>query len=127
MEVLCPVSLGELVDKLSILLIKVERIEDKSKRAYAREERDRLQNLLSELNLDGIDEDLANLVEVNSQLWEIEDAIRLKERDKVFNEEFIKLARRVYQVNDQRFELKKAINERFGSTLCEVKSYQKYD
>jgi len=127
MEVLCPVSLGELVDKISILRIKMEKIKDHQKVFHVKNEEDKLFKKLSELKLDGIDQFLQQLVKINSELWEIEDLIRDKEREKDFGEGFIELARSVYVTNDQRFRVKNEINEKYSSGIVEVKSYQNYE
>jgi len=127
MQIICPVSLGELVDKITILEIKVKKIDDQSKLILVQEELQKLQKTLQDLNLAGIAELLNELLVVNEMLWDIEDKIRDKERNRNFDNGFIELARDVYKINDQRFQLKKKINERYGSTLAEVKSYRPYN
>lgn len=122
----CPVSLGELVDKISILRIKQKNILDKSKVELVSHEEKLLSGKLFSLNLDGIDIFLEKLVEINSLLWKIEDDIREKERAKEFDQEFIDLARSVYMTNDKRYEIKNELNLKFGSNVKEVKSYEKY-
>lgn len=122
----CPVSLGELVDKLSIVKIKLRHIQDSQKRVFLQKEHDVLQEKLDSLKLEGIDNHLESLIEINSILWKIEDDIREKEHHKSFDQEFIELARSVYINNDERFRRKKKVNEQFGSDLQEVKSYRKY-
>jgi len=124
---MCAVSLGELVDKLSILKIKQKFIEDQEKLGFIKVEEIELNKALNELNLDGIDAFLDELVEVNSKLWKIEDDIRDKERDSEFDDEFIRLARAVYVTNDERFRVKNDINTKYGSNIKEVKSYKKYN
>lgn len=126
MKVMCPVSLGEIVDKLSILMIKERNITDQQKLEHIKTEKFELETLIRELKLDGLEEDLQALIEVNSDLWDIEDKIRLKEKEKDFGEEFISLARAVYVTNDKRFEFKNRVNTKFGSQIVEVKSYEKY-
>ena len=122
-----PISVGELMDKISILKIKKKNITDEKKLSFINEE---LRILLSTLNKavqdNKINEFLDKLIEVNSKLWKIEDDIRLCERNKKFNQHFIDLAREVYITNDKRADIKLAINNHFGSTLVEVKSYIKY-
>ena len=122
-----PISVGELMDKISILKIKKKNITDEKKLLFINEE---LQLLSSTLNAvvqdNNINEFLDKLIEVNSKLWKIEDDIRLCERNKKFNQHFIDLAREVYITNDKRADIKLAINNHFGSTLVEVKSYIKY-
>ncbi len=126
MNVQCSVSLGELVDKISILVIKQRHIKDEQKLVHARKEEQVLRQTMNGLGLEGIQSFLDRLVDINSVLWKIEDDIREKERQKKFDQEFIELARAVYVTNDQRFKVKNEINERFGSELREVKSYKEY-
>ena len=106
----CPVSLGELVDKISILKIKQVKIKDSKKNAEVSNELDHLEKKLKSLGLEGIEIFLKRLVDINTKLWEIEDDIREEERKKEFSDHFIKLARSVYVTNDQRFEVKNEIN-----------------
>jgi len=127
MQVLCPVSLGELIDKLSILKIKLKNIPDKTKLNHLRKEEEALEKTLASLQLQRTSEFLDELVEVNSRLWVIEDDIREKERKKEFDQKFIELARSVYIENDQRFSIKNRINEFYGSEIVEVKSYKEYE
>ncbi len=127
MEIAVKVSLGELVDKLSILAIKTQKINDESKLAHVRREYAELEKTLNSLNLSNIENHFESLKEINEKLWKIEDDIRDKERDKEFDDEFIRLARAVYITNDERFAAKAKCNEAYGSELQEVKSYQKYD
>lgn len=123
-----PISFGELIDKITILEIKSERISDASKLANVRDE---LQLLVRLWNMDehsrtDISGERAELKRINEALWEIEDEIRLKERDRAFDARFIELARAVYQTNDRRAAVKRAINLKLGSRLVEEKSYQDY-
>lgn len=121
------VSVGEIVDKLSILQIKKENIIDKSKLENVIKEYDYLHQIVfSELNINH-DDDYMKLVEVNRKLWKIEDDIRDKERNKEFDNDFIELARSVYFTNDVRAEIKKDVNLKYGSLFVEEKSYSKYD
>jgi hypothetical protein len=120
-----PVSIGELWDKYTILLIKNEKIIDIRKLALVRTEIKYLQEFMDkyafqENNL------FTALKEVNEKLWDIEDKLRIKESDKIFDEEFITLARSVYYTNDERAELKRHINSHYNSILYEVKSYVDY-
>ncbi len=126
MQIRCEVSLGELVDKLSILKIKQQKISDKTKLTHVNHEAEVLSYTLNGLGIHGIDLYLNKLIEINTKLWIIEDEIRDKERSKTFDEKFIALARSVYITNDQRFECKNEINQKYSSGLVEVKSYQKY-
>jgi len=126
MIISCPVSLGELVDKISILKIKTQNISDQDKVALAQNEYDLLMEKLSDLKLEGMNHFLDELIGVNSELWKIEDDIRDLERQKLFEKDFIDLARAVYVTNDRRFAVKNKINEIYGSTVKEVKSYEEY-
>jgi hypothetical protein len=123
-----PVSFGELIDKLTILEIKSDRIDDPAKLANVRVEQDLLNATWSAhpASRTDITDERARLRAVNEALWEIEDRIRLKEKDKAFDEAFIELARSVYIRNDERAVVKRAINEKLGSTLVEEKSYKNY-
>ena len=122
-----PISLGELVDKISILLIKQKNINDKSKILHVNKELDYLKSTLEKkIKKEEINNYLDQLVKINSQLWKIEDDIRECERKKIFDQTFIELARSVYFTNDKRANLKSDINIKFGSELVEVKSYEKY-
>ena len=122
-----PVSLGELVDKISILHIKNTNIKDHEKLLLVKEELSLLQQTLNDhVNSDQIKPFLDSLIDINSKLWVIEDEIRDCERDKNFDQKFIDLARSVYFTNDKRSEIKYEINKKFGSKIVEVKSYEKY-
>ena len=122
-----PVSLGELVDKISILYIKNSNIKDEAKLKLIRDEMDMLIKTLDEhISKDKIQIYLDSLIEINSKLWVIEDDIRDCERRKKFDQKFIELARSVYFTNDKRSEVKLNINNKFGSKIVEVKSYEKY-
>lgn len=126
MEILCQVSLGELVDKMTILKIKTERIKDDSKVSLAQTEFDALEASLTKLKLDGIESYFNELKTVNEKLWVIEDDIRNCEAQKRFDGEFIDLARSVYKTNDERFRVKNSINMKYNSGIKEVKSYEDY-
>ena len=122
-----PISLGELVDKISILHIKNTNIKDNEKLLLVKEELSLLQQTLNDhVNSDQIKPFLDSLIDINSKLWVIEDDIRDCERDKNFDQKFIDLARSVYFTNDKRSEIKLEINKKFGSKIVEVKSYEKY-
>ena len=122
-----PVSLGELVDKISILHIKNTNIKDNEKLLLVKEELSLLQQTLNDhVNSDQIKPFLDSLIDINSKLWVIEDDIRDCERVKKFDQKFIDLARSVYFTNDKRSEIKLEINKKFGSKIVEVKSYEKY-
>lgn len=123
-----PMSPGELLDKITILEIKSERISDASKLANVRRELDLLnetwqQAVTSDETVQRIHKELKT---INEALWEIEDDIRDKERAREFDERFIELARAVYVTNDQRAGAKKELNVYLGSTIVEEKSYQDY-
>lgn len=127
-QILVPVSLGELIDKITILEIKSERISDPAKLANVRLELEQL-NQVSELDeelLSNIADLRANLKAVNSDLWEIEDRIRIKESLAEFDQEFIELARSVYIRNDDRAAFKRSISVQQGYDLVEEKSYADY-
>ncbi len=123
-----PVSYGELLDKITILEIKAERIADPAKLTNVRTELDLLGRTWAEAPVSRIDiaAPRARLKAVNEALWDIEDRIRLKERAQAFDAEFVELARAVYFRNDERAAVKREINEKLGSTLVEEKSYQDY-
>ena len=122
-----PISLGELVDKISILIIKQKNITDKSKLDHVKKELDFLQKtLMNYIQKQEINDFLENLININSKLWNIEDDIRECERKKLFDQTFIDLARSVYFTNDERAKVKNDINKNFGSELVEVKSYEEY-
>ena len=126
MNISCEISLGELVDKISILRIKLQKITDAEKLGHVQKEEKTLSETLTSLKLDNIDFHLNQMIDVNLKLWKIEDDIRDLERDKDFGEEFIRLARAVYVTNDERFKRKNTINTNYKSGLVEVKSYQDY-
>tara|TARA_B100000949_G_C13897768_1_gene291432 strand:+ start:54 stop:437 length:384 start_codon:yes stop_codon:yes gene_type:complete len=122
-----PISLGELIDKISILVIKEKKIKDEKKNNLIREELTLLRKTLNEAaNNNSINNYLNQLIDVNSTLWKIEDEIRDCEKNKKFDQKFIELARSVYITNDRRAEIKLEINNKFGSKIVEVKSYTKY-
>ena len=122
-----PVSLGELLDKISILIIKEKNIVDDQKQYYIKNELDSLNKTLeNSISRSQVKEYIEKLIEINSKLWLIEDDIRDCERKKQFDQKFIDLARAIYITNDRRSEIKLEINKKFGSELVEVKSYEKY-
>ncbi len=123
-----PISYGELIDKLTILEIKSERMTDPAKLANVRDELQLLTSLWSgdPASKTDIAAERARLKHINEALWEIEDEIRLKERDRTFDARFIELARAVYHTNDERAAVKRAINLKLGSRLVEERSYQNY-
>ena len=125
MSVKIPISIGELWDKCTILLIKREKIVDNA---------EKLAHIQCELNYlnefitpECIENDLfVQLKDVNLKLWNIEDKLRIKEMEKTFDDEFIELARSVYYINDERAEIKKQINILHKSAIFEVKYYHSY-
>ena len=122
-----PISLGELVDKISILIIKEKNITDETKLDHVKKELDFLQKtLMNYVQQEEINNYLENLININSKLWNIEDDIRECERKRLFDQTFIDLARSVYFTNDERAKVKNDINKAFGSELVEVKSYEEY-
>ena len=125
---LLPTSIGDAVDKLTILEIKLERIEDQVKRGNVARELGLVSKELAAAERELCFTDLrGRLKDVNSQLWDVEDSIRDHERRRDFGDDFIRLARSVYRLNDQRAQLKREINLLFGSTLLEEKAYADYD
>ena len=119
------VSNGEIIDKLTIIQIKLERIKDKSKLVNLKKEYDELISASSSI-ISTSDQLYTALYEVNCELWDIEDRIRDLEKKKDFGEGFISTARAVYIKNDKRSELKREINIKTTSGLIEEKSYEKY-
>lgn len=118
------VSIGEIIDKLTILFLKREKISDTDKLKNIKKEFDYLTGIINELNIKS--EDIQELLDINNLLWDIEDKIRDKERNNVFDDEFIQLARSVYITNDLRADIKKKINLKYFSEFVEEKSYTKY-
>ena len=128
MQLQVPVSVGEVLDKITILQIKLAHISDAAKRVNIQNELDALLPLASgdEFTTEQMLGLMAELKAINEALWDIEDDIREKEAAKSFDAEFIRLARAVYLTNDQRAEIKKQINLVTGSALIEEKSYEAY-
>ena len=128
MQLQVPVSVGEVLDKITILQIKLAHIPDVAKRANIQNELDALLPLVAgdAFTTDQMQALMAELKSVNEALWDIEDDIREKEAAKSFDAEFIRLARAVYITNDKRAEIKKQINLATGSALVEEKSYESY-
>ena len=118
------ISIGEAFDRLTILKIKSEKIKDESKLTNVMKEYFYLQNLLNEeLEVTEENEDFKRLLEINENLWEVEDLLREYEEAKSFNDKFIQLARLVYVLNDKRARVKKEINLAYGIEFVEEKSY----
>ncbi len=120
------VSIGEVVDKVSILSIKLEKFKDEAKKANVKTEFDILVPEMEKAGVSLSSKEFADLKAVNLLLWDIEDSIRIKEAKGEFDDEFIQIARSVYFKNDFRAEIKKAINLKFGSLLVEEKEYVEY-
>jgi hypothetical protein len=119
------VSIGEIVDKLSILRIKKNNITDEEKLVNINKEYDYLYyKVFQELKIES--SDFYEMIMVNEMLWNVEDSIRRKEKNKEFDQDFIEMSRSVYITNDRRSEIKKNINLKYGSTFVEEKSYEKY-
>ncbi len=127
-DILVPISPGELLDKITILQIKAERIDDPAKVANVNTELKLLTEVWNQsVETDDVIEALTQeLKRINEALWEIEDDIRDEERNKRFGDRFIELARAVYVTNDKRAEAKKKVNLHLNSTIVEEKSYQDY-
>ena len=129
MKIKIEISVGELLDKLSILKIKKVKIEDSQKLLEINKELKFLQetaDVIRKTNEKEFDKFLSTLVSINTKLWDIEDEIRVYEKESKFNEKFISLARDVYFTNDERFDCKNRINKFFGSEVNEVKEYVHY-
>jgi hypothetical protein len=127
-ELLVPISPGELIDKITILEIKSARMTDPAKLHNVRTELAALNETwrVSAYSAVDITVEWTGLRDVNGRLWDIEDQIRDKERDNLFDAGFIELARAVYVTNDERAALKRRINTKLGSSLVEEKSYKEY-
>ena len=123
--IFAPISIGELIDKITILEIKQIYMTG-MKLKNINKEMKLLKNILQDKNLEINIDLIKNLKKVNKKLWEIEDNIRIKESNQEFDEEFIKLARSVYIENDKRASIKKEINKKYNSDLVEEKSYKNY-
>ena len=128
MKILTEISAGELFDKLSILEIKLDKINDNNKKKEIKKEFDILKKIqTSTIKTDDELENLFNsLKKINNNLWEIEDKIRIYEKNKDFGEVFIKLARDVYFNNDKRAKIKFQINKKLKSNITEIKQYADY-
>lgn len=122
-----PVSVGELIDKLTILRVKQTKITNEEKLTYVNKEFTLLYNM-SKIYLEKpeINSLYLQLIDVNSKLWDIEDELRILETKQSFDKDFVELARKVYFTNDERFRLKNEINKFTDSEIREVKEYVKY-
>ena len=122
------ISIGELIDKITILEIKLEKINESDKKQNIKHELDLLNSKyikIKELNKE-IENYFKQLKEINLELWDIEESIRDCERRNNFDSEFVELSRKIYIKNDLRFEIKNKINKKFSSEIVEEKSYSKY-
>ena len=128
MKIETPISVGELLDKISILEIKSEKVKDNNKLVNINLELTILRNVADQSlgDYENLERRISELKLINSELWDIEDKIRIEEKNKNFDDDFIFLARSVYITNDKRFDVKNKINNEFGSIIKEEKSYQKY-
>jgi hypothetical protein len=128
MKILVPISHGELYDKIAILQIKKEKITDLDKLKNIEKELEELLMILNKMwDKGGVDNVMfVHIKDINEKLWDVEDLIRIKERNKQYDNEFISLARMVYFWNDKRAEVKKEINLKYNSNIIEEKSYEKY-
>ena len=120
-----PISTGELIDKITILEIKKNKLQD-SKLKNVLKELSLLRELIEKNKIDITEDLFSQLKEINLSLWEIEDKIRIKEKNKEFDSTFIELARSVYFKNDKRAEIKKTINQLSNSEITEEKFYSEY-
>ena len=127
-KILSEISAGELLDKISILEIKLEKIEDKNNREEIKKEYKILKEIQnSSIKFDDKIKELFNSIKViNIKLWNVEDDLRVCEKNKDFGKNFIELAREVYFNNDKRSKIKSEINKRLGSNIREVKQYVNY-
>ena len=127
-KIIVEVSIGELLDKISILEIKQEKIKDKDKLKFISDEHAVLKNQLEKnvKSSDQLEKLFKSLKEINTKLWVIEDDKRLCEKEKNFNEKFIKLSRDVHFLNDDRAKIKLEINNITGSKIREIKEYTNY-
>ncbi len=125
MSIKIDVSIGELWDKFTILMIKKEKIKDIEKKKYVLKEMEILNDKMK-LFLLHREPLFDELKKVNEKLWSIEDQLRIKEKNQIFDQEFIDLARSVYFTNDDRAKIKKEINIRYDSEIHEVKDYVDY-
>ena len=122
-----PVSVGELIDKLSILHVKKIKVFNEEKLSFINKEFELLYNMSSGYFTDNeVLKLYRQLVEINTKLWEVEDELRILESSKNFDSSFVELARKVYYTNDERFSLKNKINEITNSEVREQKDYINY-
>ena len=127
-KIIAEISVGELLDKISILEIKLEKIKDQAKLKFISDEHSILKDQLNKnvKSDDELDKLFQSLKSINSKLWVIEDDKRQCEKDKDFGEKFIKLSRDIHFLNDDRAKIKLSINEHTGSKIKEIKEYTSY-
>jgi hypothetical protein len=127
-KIIAEISVGELLDKISILEIKLEKIKDQTKLKFVSDEHSILKNQLDSniKSNDHLDKLFQSLKKINSKLWVIEDDKRYCEKEKDFGEKFIKLSRDIHFLNDDRAKIKLEINEHTGSKIKEIKEYTSY-
>ena len=127
-KIIAEISVGELLDKISILEIKLEKIKDQDKLKFISDEHSILKDQLNKnvKSDDELDKLFQSLKSINSKLWVIEDDKRQCEKDKDFGEKFIKLSRDIHFLNDERAQIKLSINEHTGSKIKEIKEYTSY-
>ena len=118
-----PVPIGELVDKVSILSIKVKKIKNSEKLIHIQKELGLLRKAIEGIEIDADSKEIKALMRVNLKLWDLENAIRGKEKKAQFDDEFIRLARAIYRLNDERTVLKRKISLKYHSELIEEKEY----
>ena len=126
MEIKIPVSVGELVDKITILEIKTKNVKETGKSKNIENELSKLNLIYSDLRNEKLDSHYEELKTINEKLWNIEDEIRILEKNKNFGTEFIELSRSVYITNDKRFDVKSKINSLYDSNIVEEKLYEEY-
>ena len=127
-KIIAEISVGELLDKISILEIKLEKIKDQNKLKFISDEHSILKDQLNKnvKSDDELEKLFQSLKSINSKLWVIEDDKRQCEKDKDFGEKFIKLSRDIHFLNDDRAKIKLSINEHTGSKIKEIKEYTSY-
>ena len=125
MEILVPISIGELYDKISILMLKSNKIRDEEKRKNIQKEFDILQEIAKKYPIEN--RYLQDLYGINNHIWVMEDSIREKEASGTYDKGFIECAKHIYEFNDARAKIKKEINLKYGSDIIEEKSYSEYN
>ena len=127
-HILAPISAGELIDKITILRIKLEKLTDRAKLDNVRRELDQLMQIRTQSRLEAknVVPFEEQLMRINRELWQVEDELRKHERSRDFGGDFVELARLVYKFNDERSAVKKTINQVTGSSIVEEKSYSSY-